>query len=190
MFGKWSKKEVVKAIICFAVYFVLILATQLSGFLSPLYRVMFPVLAAFVSAGPLTCMMDMKKGFGSAAALPLVWFIVNRLMGEIGMPVMWLGIILLMIVAELMRYMFGYDSRLGIRWCAPVLGLVPSCLLMPLYFEKADFLAKASAEMAEDYVAGLDRYGTIWMFALVTALCLAASLISERISEKILKIEG
>ena len=48
---------------------------------------MFPVLAVFVSAGPLTCMMNMKKGFGSAAALPLLWFVVNRLMGEIGMYV-------------------------------------------------------------------------------------------------------
>ena len=190
MFKKWNKKEVITAVICFAVYFALILATELPGFLSPLYWLMFPVLAAFVSAGPLTCMMNMKKGFGSAAALPLLWFIVNRLMGEIGMSVMWLGIILFIIVAELMRYMFGYDSRLGIRWCVPVLGLVPSCVLLPLYFDRAEYFSRANEEMAADYVAGLDKYGTIWMFALVTALCIAASVVSERISEKIIKIEG
>ncbi|MBQ6467613.1 MAG: MptD family putative ECF transporter S component [Clostridia bacterium] len=133
---------------------------------------------------------EYEKGFGSAAALPLLWFIVNRLMGEISMPVMWLGIILLIIAAELMRYMFGYDSRLGIRWCVPVLGLVPSCVLLPLYFDRAEYFSRANEEMAADYVSGLDKYATIWMFALVTVLCLAASFISERISEKILKIEG
>lgn len=68
MLKKWNKKEIIKAFICFAVYFVFILATELPGFLSPLYWLLFPVLAAFVSAGPLTCMMNMKK---ASARLPL-----------------------------------------------------------------------------------------------------------------------
>lgn len=32
-------------------------------------------------------------------------------------------------------------------------------------------------------------YGTVWMFILVLALSLAAAIASERISEKILKID-
>ena len=49
MFTKWNKKEVLTFIICFAVFFALVLATQLPGFASPLYWAMFPALSAFVA---------------------------------------------------------------------------------------------------------------------------------------------
>lgn len=78
MFTKWTKKESLKAAICFVVFFAGVLATQLPGYLSPLYWAIYPVFAAFVAAGPLTCMMDMEPGFGSAAIFPVLWFIVYR----------------------------------------------------------------------------------------------------------------
>ena len=43
--------------------------------------------------------------------------------------------------------------------------------------------------MNQEYVAALDRYGTVWMFILVLALSLAAAAVSERISEKLLKLD-
>lgn len=84
MFQSWTKKEVVKCIVCFAVFFALVLATQLPGFLSPLYWALFAAPAAFVSAGPLTCVMGMKRGFGSTAAVPLLWFHRLPLYGRAG----------------------------------------------------------------------------------------------------------
>ena len=142
MFTKWTKKESLRAVICFVVFFAGVLATQLPGYLSPLYWAIYPVFAAFVAAGPLTCMMDMKPGAGSAAIYPVLWFIVYRCMGELGMPVMWV-----------------------------------ICFA---------FIARAAAEMDPSYVAGLDKYGTVWMFIIVIALSIVIASISERLTERII----
>ena len=188
MFQKWTKKEVARFVLCFAVYFVLVLATQLPGFLSPLYWAVFSVFAAFVAAGSLTCVMNMKRGFGSTAAIPVIWFIVYRLMGELGMPLMWIWIIALIVAGEILRALIGYGSLKSIRVCVPLMSLVPMGNIAPLYLSKADFLERAAAEMDAGYVASLDKYGTVPMFILVLVLSLALAAISERISEKILKI--
>ena len=187
MFTKWSKKEVLTFFICFAVFFALVLVTQLPGFASPLYWAMFPALSAFVAAGPLTCVMNMKRGFGSAAAIPLLWFILYRCLGELGMPLMWVWMFAVMVIAEIVRACIGYDKKVSIRAAVPIASLVPFGNLIPMYFTKQAFLARALEEMDPEYVAGLDRYGTIWMFLIVLALAIFLSIISERISERILK---
>ena len=189
MFQSWTKKEVLKLILSFAAFFVLVLATQLPGYLSPLYWAMFPVLSAFAAAGPLTCVMDMKRGFGSTAIIPLLWFILYRCIGEIGMPLMWVWMLGIMVIGEVVRKLIGYDKLQSIRICVPIMSLVPLGNLIPLYFQKSEFLARAAEEMEPDYVAGLDRYGTAGMFVLVLALAVALAIVSERISEKIIKIK-
>ena len=98
-----------------AVFFAGVLATQLPGYLSPLYWAVYPVFASFVAAGPLTCMMDMKPGFGSAAIFPVLWFIVYRCMGELGMPVMWVICFTFIIVIALSIVMASVSERLTER---------------------------------------------------------------------------
>ncbi len=188
MFQRWSKKEILKFVLCFAVFFVLVLATQLPGFLSPLYWSIFPVFSAFVAAGPLTCVMNMKRGFGSTAVIPLLWFLVYRCMGELGMPLMWAWIIVLLLIGELVRKLVGYEKRSSIRICVPLMSLVPMGNLAPLFLTKTAFLQRASEEMDAAYVSALDRYGTVWMFLAVLVLAVVLAAVSERISEKILKI--
>lgn len=186
MFTKWSKKESLRALICFAVFFAGVLATQLPGFLSPLYWAIYPVFAAFVAAGPLTCMMEMKPGFGSAAILPVLWFIVYRCVGELGMPVMWVICFAFIIAAEIIRKMMDYSDPGSIRAAAPVAALSAGCMVFPLYVSKSAFIARAAAEMDPSYVAGLDKYGTVCMFLVVTALSILTASISERLTERII----
>ena len=189
MFAKWTKKEILTFVLCFAVFFVLVLATQLPGYLSPLYWAMFPVLSAFVAAGPLTCVMSMKRGFGSAAALPLLWLIVYKLFGEMGMTLMWVGALALIVLAELCHMLLGPEKLVSIRISAVIAALVPSAAIWPLYLQKDVFLAAAAEEgMSTAYVAGLDQYGNIGVFALMIVLSCVTATLSERISEKILKM--
>ena len=190
MFQRWTRKELLKFILCFAVFFALVLATQLPGFLSPLYWAVFPVFAAFLAAGPLTCVMNMKRGFGSTAAIPLLWFIVYRCMGELGMPLMWIWIIVLIVIGELLRGLIGYEKLSGIRVCVPLMSLVPMGNLAPLYLSKGAFLQRAAAEMDAEYVAALDRYGTVPTFLLVLVSAVVLAAVSERISEKLLKMNA
>lgn len=93
----------------------------------------------------------------------------------------------------MVRTCIGYGKLSVIRACVPIMGLVPMGNIAPLYLSKDAFLQRAAqraaAEMDQEYVAALDRYGTVWMFILVLALFLAAAAVSERISEKILKLD-
>lgn len=186
MFTNWTKKESLRALLCFAVFFAGVLAIQLPGFLSPLYWSIYPVFAAFFAAGPLTCMMDMKPGFGSAAALPLLWFIVYRCLGEMAMPVMWVIFFVLVIAAEIIRKVMGYSSPGSIRVAVPVASLSAGCMVLPLYVSKSTFIARAAAEMDSAYVAGLDKYGTVWMFIIVIVISIVTASISERLAERII----
>ena len=189
MFTKWAKKEILTFVLCFAVFFVLVLATQLPGYLSPLYWAMFPVLSAFVAAGPLTCVMSMKRGFGSAAVLPLLWLIVYKLFGEMGMTLMWVGALALIVLAEIVHMLLGPQKLVSIRISTVIAALVPSAAIWPLYLQKPVFLAAAAEEgMSAAYVAGLDQCGNIGIFALMIVLSCVTATLSERISEKILKM--
>ena len=189
MVNKWTGKQVLKLFLCFAAFFLLVLLTQLSGYMSPFYWAICPLLSAFFAAGPITCVMDMKRGFGSAAVLPLLWFILYRCIGEMGMPLMWVWVIAVIVIVEIVHKLMGYGSLKSIRVCAPLASLATFGMLIPLYLQKSAFLARAEAEMDPAYVAGLDKYGTLWMFALVLVLAVCLAVLSERVTEKILKIK-
>jgi hypothetical protein len=59
-------------------------------------------------------------------------------------------------------------------------------MVLPLYVSKSTFIARAAAEMDPSYVAGLDKYGTVWMFLIVIALSIVTASISERLTERII----
>ena len=189
MFSKWTKKEVLRFALCFAAFFILVLGTQLPGFASPFYWAIYSVFAAFVAAGPITCVMNMKRGFLSAAAIPILWFILYRCIGELGMPLMWIWFAAVVVIAEVVYKLIGYDSLKSIRVCAPIASLAPMANIIPLYFQKPAFLSKALEEMDPSYVAGLDKYGTKGMFVLVLVCAVILAVVSERITERILKIK-
>lgn len=187
MFTKWTKKEAGRFLLCFVVMVVLVLLTELPGFLSPFYWSVFSVGSAFVAVGPIAYVMNMKKGFGSSAVLILLWLIINRCAGEMGMPVMWAWIIALAVIVEVLRKLIGYDSIRSIRICAPIAALAPFAPIVPLYFSKAKFLALALEEMSEEYVAVLDKYGTLTRGIIVLALMLIVGAVGERLTERIAK---
>lgn len=187
MFQTWTKNEVLRLLLYFILFFVFVLLTQLPGFLSPFYWAVYPVLSAFLVAGPLTAMMSMNRGFGAAAVLPLLWLIVYRCIGELGMPGMWIWVLAVIVVAEIVYALIGYDKQQSIRVCVPILSLAPFASIFPLYFQKALFLQRAAAEMPMDYVNKLDQHGTKWMCLCVIVLALILASVSERIAERLLK---
>lgn len=190
MFYKnWTKKEWGRAALCFVIYFVLVLAVEFLGFLSPLMWVLTPILAAFLGAGPLTCVMDMGRGLGGAAVIPLLYFILMKLMGEFGMPLMIVGMFCVMILAEVVRYAAGYEKRSSIRAATPVLALLTFASFLPLYFQTAAYGAAAVEEMGQEYGEKIVNYGNFGMLLLVAVLCIAAGILSERLTEKILKLD-
>ena len=96
---------------------------------------------------------------------------------------------MVLVAGEILRALIGYETLKSIRVCVPLMSLVPMGNIAPLYLSKAAFLERAAAEMDAEYVASLDKYGTVPMFILVLVLSLALAAVSERISERILKIK-
>lgn len=190
MFCKnWTKKEWLRCLLCFVIYFALILVSEFPGYVSPLYWVLCPVVAAFLGAGPLTCVMNMGKGIGGAAVLPVLWFILMKLMGEFSMPLMIIGMLCMMILAEVVRGIVGCEKKSSIRAATPFLSLIVFASFLPLYFQTDAYYNGALEEMGAEYAAKIASYGSFGMFLLVLVLCVIAGMISERLSEKILKME-
>lgn len=71
------------------------------------------------------------------------------------------------------------------RVCVPVLVAMPSCNLLPLYFQTEIYTEAALGEMSPEYVATLAKCAHGWVFVLVTVLVIGAGVLSERVTEKL-----
>lgn len=190
MFNKWTGKELKRFIICLIVYLALALAAAFTGLAGPIFWVViYPIVGAFLEAGPITYVMNLKRGFGSAAVLPLILFILSLLMGELSMSLMIVWIIPVIILAEVVHMAIGCEKISSIRAAAPIATLLPVGQIFPIYFTKEAYLEQAGAEMNAGYVEGLSHLGSIPLLLLTVVLCLVAAGISERITEKIAKIQ-
>lgn len=190
MFGKWTGQEVKHFIVCLIVYLLLAFFAAFTGLIGPVFWiVIYPMIAAFVEAGPITYVMNMKRSFGSAAVLPLILFILSALIGELSMPLMIVWIIAIIILAEAVHMAVGCEKISSIRAAVPIASLMAVAQVFPIYFAKEAYLERAALEMSADYVEGLGHLGAIPILLLTIVLCIAVAGVSERITEKILKIE-
>ena len=90
---------------------------------------------------------------------------------------------------EVVRGSVGYEKKRSIRAATPFLSLIVFASFLPLYFQTAAYSGNAMAEMGAEYGAKIASYGNFGMFLLVLVLSVIAGMISERLSEKILKME-
>ena len=86
------------------------------------------------------------------------------------------------------RHAVPYDPG-GSGAAIPFLSLIVFASFLPLYFQTAAYSGNAMAEMGAEYGAKIASYGNFGMFLLVLVLSVIAGMISERLSEKILKME-
>lgn len=175
-------KSVWMTILYFVLYVVLVLVAELPGFASPYYWVCVGIVAAFLAAGPLTMCIEKTE---SALLLPVAWFFVNRAIGEIGMDLMQVGNLFLLTAGAVLSLVLKNNKRLMMRVCVPVLVAMPSCNLLPLYFQTELFTGTALGEMSPEYVATLAKCAHGWVFVLVTVLVIGAGVLSERVTEKL-----
>lgn len=175
-------KSISYAILYFVLFVLLIFCSELPGFLSPYYWVAFGIVAAFFAAGPLT--MCIHKT-GSVLLLPIAWFLLNRAMGEIGMDLMQVGSLILMTAAAVVTLLYRDNKQKCQRICVPILVAMPSCNLLPLYFQTDVFGKAALEEMDAEYVSQLLGCAHLWVFALITICVIIAGIISQRLTERL-----
>jgi len=178
---KEKTKTVWTTLLYFVLYVVLVLVAELPGFASPYYWVCVGIVAAFLAAGPLTMCIETT---GSALLLPIAWFFVNRAIGEMGMDLMQVGILFLLTVGAILALALKNNKRLMMRVCVPVLVAMPSCLLLPLYFQTEIFTETALGEMSPEYVETLVGCAHLWVFVMVSLLVIGAGCLSQRLTER------
>lgn len=179
---KEKTKTVMTTLLYFVLYVVLVLVAELPGFASPYYWVCVGIVAAFLAAGPLTMCIDKT---GSALLLPIGWFFVNRSIGEMGMDLMQVGNLFLLTVGAVLSLVFKNNGKKMSRICVPVLVAMPSCLLLPLYFQTELFTETALGEMSPEYVETLVGCAHLWVFIVVSLLVIGAGVVSQRLTEKL-----
>lgn len=177
-----KKNSVCSIILYFVLYVLLIFCSELPGFLSPYYWVAFGIVAAFMGAGPLT--MCIHK-FRAVLVIPIAWLFLNRAIGEIGIDLMQVGCLALLTIAAIAAMVWRDNQQRLQRVCVPLLVAMPSCNLLPLYFQTEDFGKAALEEMNPDYVTQLLSCAHIWVFLLITACVFVAGIASERITERL-----
>lgn len=169
----------------FVVYFVVILLSEIPGFLSPLYWVLSPIVTAFVATCPLMMVMTKKENFGSTLILPALWFVVMIAMGELAQPIVKLAMLSVMVFAAVVREILGYNKIWSVRITVAILSLVPFCINLLLYSDTTLFHSLAIGEMGQEYADTIAQYGTNGMFILVAACTIVSSIVSIVLTEKL-----
>ena len=185
MFTGWTGKEIIKTIVLFVLYVLLGYAAMYSGYYSPVYWMLFPIAAAFLMAGPLTVMMSMKRGIGSALLLPLLFFILAKLIGELSFSCAWIPFLGIIIAAELIRDILGAEKRFSIRSAVLITLLSMAMWNNGFYFGGQAYMDAAVADMGTEYIGTAAGLSTPLMYAAVVIGILLAASISERLTEKI-----
>ncbi len=169
-------------------YFVIGFGCMFIGFLSPFCWVYQPVIAAFLAATPVLIACKYWKKFGGLLILPGVYALIMIGMGEIGGMARIIAIIAVLLVAELVRFLMGYENRNGVRIGYAIVSLVPACTLLLLWLDKEFYYAGAVEEMGSvEYAEGLMRIATpVGLVALIVCTVIAG-FIGAVVSEKLFK---
>lgn len=176
-----SKNILGATLLYLLLYVGIIFCTELPGFLSPYYWVGFGIVAAFAAAGPLTFFAYKT---GSVLLIPIAWLFLNRAIGECGMDLMVDGALCLLTIGAILALVYGDNRQKMIRACVPVLVAMPSCNLLPLYFQTEQFEEAALEEMDAQYVSQMLGCAHIWVFFVVSTLVIGAGIVSQRLTEK------
>ncbi len=96
-------------------YFAIGFGCMFLGFLSPLCWVFQPAAAAFITAVPVILFSKNWKKFGGLLILPGIYALIMILMGEISGAASICAVIVVLLAAELIRYLLGYENKHSLR---------------------------------------------------------------------------
>lgn len=186
--GIYMKKiKLSNVIIAAVIYLALFLLGATSGLIHPVCfaygGTVLPLLFSFVY---LLASANMRT-FGSALALNGFVLIIGLIAGE-GNAALIVGMIILTVLAEIIRKIFGYDSIKGVRY-----SFIPFAFSFYSYSahwwtDKSGTLAAAVEEMPAGYA---DKVATVIdnkpLLVVMLILTVPIAIIGIRLAEKLLK---
>lgn len=178
-------KKVLSIIGLEALYFLILFGCAFLGFVSPFCWIYQPVVSAFLAATPILIVCKHWQKFGGVLILSGIFSILMILMGEVGHTIQILAIIVVLLLAEAIRYLGKY-SRNSNRLGYAVAALVPVCQLLLLWTDTEFYYSGAVEEMGSvSYAEGLMTFANpIGLLALIVCTLIAGycgALVSEKI---------
>ena len=167
---------------CAFLYAITSFACAFLGFLSPwCWIVVFPILAAILSAPSYLWAASRWQRFGVASLFALVLAVILLVMGEIDVTQSLL-MVAVGIASDVVRQAIGNTHKRSILLAYPVLPLGIIVWLMKLWTASEWYYQGAAEEIGADYADGLRTLSSIWALLLVIALTLAVGFVGIRIS--------
>ena len=180
-------KKTFKILLMAIAYLVCFLLGSCSGLIHPMcyayVGAVLPLLFAFIYL--YTC--SVIRGFGAAAALNGLVFVLLLITGE-GDVAYIIGTIILTALAEIIRYAFNYDTRKGVRWSFVPLAFSFFAYTAHWWTDTEGSLAAAVEEMPAGYdqlmKAVIDN---VPVLVVVLILTIPIAILAMRLAEKALK---
>lgn len=167
---------------CAFLYAITSFACAFLGFLSPwCWIVVFPILAAILSAPSYLWAASRWQRFGVASLFALVLAVILLVMGEIDVTQSLL-MVAVGLASDVVRQVIGTTYKRSILLAYPVLPLGILVWLMKLWTDSEWYYQGAAEEIGADYAEGLKTLSSPWALLLVIALTLAVGFIGIRIA--------
>ena len=167
---------------CAFLYAITSFACAFLGFLSPwCWIVVFPILAAILSAPSYLWAASRWQRFGVGTLFAFVLAVVLLVMGEIDVTQSLLMVVV-GLASDVVRQVIGTTYKRSILLAYPVLPLGILVWLMKLWTDSEWYYQGAAEEIGADYAEGLKTLSSPWALLLVIALTLAVGFIGIRIA--------
>lgn len=181
-------KNVLKTIGLLVLYFVLCLAVEFTGFLSPYLWVFFGALASLVAATPVLILGKNWKKPGALCIFSAFWGILMFAMGEYSKVIVPIFLIVMALIAELVRKLVGYEKQQGLRLGYACISAGLAGAILPLFFYKDWYYQGAVEEMGSvAYADTLMKLANVPVLILVIVAGFGFGYLGAIISEKIFK---
>lgn len=180
-------KPVFKVILMVVAYLATFILGASSGAIHPAcyayIGALLPVISAFIYL--YTC--SIIRGFGAATALNGFIFVLFLIAGEAD-PGYMVATVVITALAELLRKLFGYDTKKGVRWSFIPFAFSFFAYISHWWTDTEGSLAAAVEEMPEGYdQLMIPVIENIPVMIAVLVLTVPVAMLSMRLAERSLK---
>ncbi len=180
-------KPVFKVILMAVAYLVTFILGAASGAIHPAcyayIGAILPLVLAFIYL--YTC--SIIRGFGAATALNGFIFFLFLIAGEAD-PGYMVATVVITALAELLRMLFGYDTKKGVRWSFIPFAFSFFAYISHWWTDTEGSLAAAVEEMPEGYdQLMIPVINNIPMLIVVLILTIPVAILAMRLAERSLK---
>ena len=185
--GDWNKRNTLRVLLFAVIYVLANFAILNMGAIHPVLFVLYTCISAILLPGLYLAGASRIKGPGVAAVyggLMLLLIIVADLS--------WYKVadlLVMIVVAELLRRAFGYDSWKGLKWSSVAMCFSNFGYSMCIWLMRDFTYSEAVEEMPAGYADTLMKVSPAWTLPVTLIATVVIALICAEISRKLLKLE-